>query len=130
MGSWGLSGSWVGQSGNSAAASQTLRFELGTDATYESDLELRAGWVITEVFTQIESGNEYSPGTTIEVGPSGGTVDLLQTADDTRPDESGDYLNPEYVVWPADAKVTVTIGGTPAAGSAVLLVTYTQTPSS
>ena len=116
---------WVEALPDAVENLKVVRFALGT-ATASSTFTLPANARVLQARLQVTTG--YSVGATIEVGQTGATGKFLSTTE-TTPQAIGTNLKNDDVAANATAAaVTATIAGAPAAGVAVVLVEYVETP--
>lgn len=113
----------IGDIGSVTGALRIIRFNVGT-ATTDSASTISANDRILSA--SVEVTTPYSGGATIELGKAGGTTDLIQDANDNRPQSSNTYDKEQDTDWGAGAaavRATVTGAGV---GAATVIVRYTN----
>lgn len=105
-----------------------IRFVLGTSASQSSTTQIPANAIVTKV--QLSITTPYSGGGTISVGQTG-SASLLMATGDNNPQSAGIYeVNVDTSWGGSPLAVLATVGGSPAAGAAELIVHYISTPAS
>lgn len=117
----GFDPQWAPASASTSGALRTIRFAIGTAATTDSVTALPAGSIVSRC--QVNITTPYSVGATIEVGDTGGTVDLYMASNQNDPQLANLYGLAQDTNGVA-ATVRATIGGAPAAGAGFVSIMY------
>lgn len=104
-------------------SSGPVTMSLGTAATYNSATSIFNGANVERAYVQIVT--PYSGGATLSVGRAGSASLIISTGEVDLTAASGTiYDLAKLVTWDALSTVMATIGGSPGAGAAVLVVRY------
>jgi hypothetical protein len=115
---WALIGPQTATSG----VVRTIRFAITNAASQSSASQIPANAFVREAWLEVTT--PYSAGGTIAIGQTG-TASLLMATGDNVPQTAGTYQLMQDTAWGASAlAVLVTVGGSPAAGAGVVLVSY------
>lgn len=117
----GANPQWAAASASTSGALRTIRFAIGTAATTDSVTAIPAGSIVSRC--QVSITTPYSAGATIEVGDTGGTVNLYMASSQNDPQLANLYGLAQDTTGVA-ATVRATIGGAPAAGAGFVSLWY------
>jgi len=117
----GANPQWAPASVSTSGALRTIRFAIGTAATTDSVTAIPAGSIVSRC--QVSITTPYSAGATIEVGDTGGTVNLYMTSAQNDPQLANLYGLAQDTNGVA-ATVRATIGGAPVAGAGFVSIWY------
>ncbi len=111
-------------SGGASNGIKTISILVGTNATTDATEQLPANAIVHQI--DVDVTTPYSTGTTMDIGKSGSASALLANA--TVDEEAQDFL---YVPMLKGVGGTayaprVTLGGSPSAGAAMVLVHYSE----
>jgi len=113
----------IGDIGSVTGTVRVIRFSVGT-ATVDSATSIAANDRILSASLDVTT--PYSGGATIELGKAGGTVDLIQDANDNRPQASHTYDKEQDTDWGAGgAAIRATVTGA-GVGASTVVVRYTN----
>lgn len=122
-------GSWlkIGDVGSVTGAVRVIRFAVGT-ATADSASQIPANARIVEA--RLVVGTVYNAGTTIRIGPVGGTAGLVLDSTtapaEANPQKLGTYIKEQDVAWLGSAAaVRATVAGA-SSGASTAIVFYTS----
>lgn len=112
----------VADIGSVSGAIRLVKVTIGTNATYESVLEIPKDNEVTEV--RVTIGTAYSAGATIKVGFTEDDDAIVKTTD-INPQVENVYTLDQETAWHTDnRKVLITISDTPAVGAGVVRVFF------
>jgi len=120
---------WVNPASATPGAVQVIVFAVATAATTSSVTSIPIGATILRATLNVTTAYSVSsPAVTIAIG-STAVPNLLMATTDNTPTVVAAYDAPQLTSWNATSVVQVTITGTPAAGTATVMVEYVATPN-